>query len=149
MNLSTSPPAALTARIVASLSLRWRSCISFSRRAFVLLDPDGATPVISTFLSLGVKFTNPIVPDALPRGVVAVAPPPISFPPPPPPPPPMSPPKDPDDVAERGVCGSWWWWWWWDDDPARLLLPLPPLPPLLPLLNDRRLRTEMELDRCC
>ena len=119
MNLLTSPPALRTARRVASLSLRWRSWASFSRRSFVLLDPDGATPVISTFLSLGVKFTNPIAP-------------------PPPPPLPAKPPDPADDEDDDGVRGS-----------------CPPpadesaVPDAVRRQNDRRLRTEMELDRWC
>ena len=127
MNFSTSPPASRTARIVASLSLRWRSAASFSRRAFVLLDPDGATPVISTFLSLGVKFTNPIAPP----------PPPLLLRPPPPPFPakPPDPADDEDDDGVRGSCPPP------ADESA--------VPDAVRRQNDRLLRTEMELDRWC
>ena len=70
INLSISPPAAATAFIAASLILLLFSTASFSRLAFVLLLPLGATPVINTPPSFGVKLTKPT-----PR------------PPPPPPPP--------------------------------------------------------------
>lgn len=59
ISLSTSPPAAATAFIAASLILLLFSTASFSLLALVLLLPLGATPVINTPPSLGVKFTNP------------------------------------------------------------------------------------------
>lgn len=54
----SSPPAARTARIAASLILRRRSLASFSRRALVFDDPLGATPVRIFLLSCGVKLTK-------------------------------------------------------------------------------------------
>lgn len=52
----------MTARCAASFKRRLRSAASFSRLAFVLLDPDGATPVKIRLLSLGVKLTKPTAP---------------------------------------------------------------------------------------
>lgn len=60
ISLSTSPPAAATALMAASLRRRRRSWASFSRRALVLELPLGATPVMRTPPSLGVKLTKPI-----------------------------------------------------------------------------------------
>lgn len=59
ISLSTSPPAAATAFIAASLSLLLFSCASFSLRAFVFELPLGATPVISMLPSFGVKLIKP------------------------------------------------------------------------------------------
>lgn len=52
------PPAACTALIAAWLSLLVFSIASFSRLAFVLELPLGATPVKIFMLSSGVKFTK-------------------------------------------------------------------------------------------
>lgn len=65
-SFSTSPPAACTACRATSLIRRRRSAASFSRRAFVLLEPLGATPVMSTFLSYGVKLTKSTPPRLMP-----------------------------------------------------------------------------------
>lgn len=67
ISLSTSPPAACTAFMAASLSRLLLSTASRSRRALVLELPLGATPVMSNPPSLGVKLTKPISPPpALP-----------------------------------------------------------------------------------
>lgn len=58
-NLSTSPPASITALTAAWLSFLLFSAASFSRRALVLELPLGATPVRIFLLSSGVKLTNP------------------------------------------------------------------------------------------
>ena len=59
LSLSTSPPASITALTAAWLNFLLFSAASFSRLAFVLELPLGATPVRIFRLSSGVKLTNP------------------------------------------------------------------------------------------
>lgn len=59
-NVSKSPPASRTAFFAASLNFLRFSAASFSRLAFVLLLPLGATPVRIFLLSSGVKLTKPM-----------------------------------------------------------------------------------------